>query len=173
MPHFAPGDAVASRCMRCNDVTGHVIVALVGGEIIKVECRACGSVHKYRPPEGKAAARPDSPKRVRQGASRTDVIKAATTERAEREKRVAGLTKGGSGTGGVRAARAAEALENEWRKAVGGRSAAKPYAMSEHFDRDDVVDHPTFGNGVVQELIPPDKMRVLFRDGARLLRCAC
>jgi len=25
----------------------------------------------------------------------------------------------------------------------------------------------------VREMLPPDKMRVLFRDGLRLLRCAC
>ena len=42
-----PGDRIEARCTRCNDITGHVIVALVGGEIVKVECRACGSVHKY------------------------------------------------------------------------------------------------------------------------------
>ena len=45
-----PGDRIEARCTRCNDITGHVIVALVGGEIVKVECRACGSVHKYYPP---------------------------------------------------------------------------------------------------------------------------
>ncbi|MFR6517800.1 MAG: hypothetical protein ACLUPV_00325 [Bilophila wadsworthia] len=39
-----PGDRIEARCTRCNDITGHVIVALVGGEIVKVEC-ACGSVH--------------------------------------------------------------------------------------------------------------------------------
>lgn len=170
MPHFAPGDAVASRCTRCDDVTGHVIVALVGGEIIKVECRACGSVHKYRPPEGKAVDRPDSPRRVRQGANRSEVIKAAQTERAAREKRVAGSTS--KPAGGVRAARAAEATENAWKAAMSGRSAAKPYSMNALFERDDVVDHPTFGAGVVQELVPPDKVRILFQDGLRLLRCA-
>ena len=36
-----PGDRIEARCTRCNDITGHVIVALVGGEIVKVECRAC------------------------------------------------------------------------------------------------------------------------------------
>ena len=40
---------VTEMCIRDSDITGHVIVALVGGEIVKVECRACGSVHKYYP----------------------------------------------------------------------------------------------------------------------------
>lgn len=46
---LGPGDRIEARCTRCNDITGHVIVALVGEEIVKVECRACGSVHKYCP----------------------------------------------------------------------------------------------------------------------------
>ena len=27
-----PGDRIEARCTRCNDITGHVIVALVGGD---------------------------------------------------------------------------------------------------------------------------------------------
>lgn len=38
--------------------------------------------------------------------------------------------------------------------------------MHESFAVGDVIDHPKFGNGVVQELLPPDKMQILFRDGA-------
>ena len=37
-----PGDRIEARCTRCNDITGHVIVALVGGEIVKVEFRRKG-----------------------------------------------------------------------------------------------------------------------------------
>ncbi len=168
MPQYHPGDAVESRCLRCNDVTGHVIVALVGGEIVKVECRACGSVHKYRPPEGKAVARPDTPRRVRQGSSRTEAIKADQAARAEKAKRVAPAPRTG-----LRGQRAAEALEKEWRDALVLGGAPRPYAMQERFTPGEVVDHPTFGSGIVKEVQPPDKMRVLFRDGLKLLRCAC
>ena len=45
--------------------------------------------------------------------------------------------------------------------------------MTESFAVGDVVEHPKFGSGVVQEVFPPDKMQILFRDGAKMLRCAC
>ena len=43
------GDIVESRCSKCNDIMGHVILALVDGEIVKVQCKGCGGTHKYRP----------------------------------------------------------------------------------------------------------------------------
>ncbi len=52
-----PGDRIEARCTRCNDITGHVVVALVGGQIVKVECKACGSVHKYYPPVSAKASK--------------------------------------------------------------------------------------------------------------------
>ena len=168
MPQYNPGDAIESRCTRCDDVTGHVIVVLVGGEIIKVECRACGSVHKYRPPVDKAAPRPDVPRRVRQGTSRTEAIKTDQAQRAARATREPAATKSG-----LRGLRAAEALEKEWRDALAKSGTPRPYAMQEHFAPGESVDHPSFGSGIVKEFLPPDKIRVLFRDGLKLLRCAC
>ena len=78
-------------------------------------------------------------------------------------------------TTGVRATRAAQVLENEWRKTISlaSGSSTRSYAMQERFTVGEVVEHPVFGSGIVREVLPPDKMRVLFRDGLRLLRCAC
>jgi len=166
-----PGNAVASRCTRCGDVTGHVIVALVGGEIVKVECRACGSVHRYLPPEGGKAPRRET-RRAGQGAQRTDAIREACA--LDASSRVAAAAPSAGRVTGVRAAKAAQTLENEWRRtiALATGSPARPYAMQERFAVGEVVEHPVFGSGIVREVLPPDKMRVLFRDGLRLLRCA-
>lgn len=38
---------------------------------------------------------------------------------------------------------------------------------------DSLVDHPVFGTGAVLELLPPDKMDVMFKDGVKRLRCVC
>ena len=171
MSPYKAGDAVASRCMRCGDVTGHVIVACVGDEIVKVECRACGSVHRYHPPEGVKAPRKAAVHRVRQGTDRGDVIRKA---RAAEASSLAAAAPPAGRTTGVRAAKAAQALENEWRQtvALASGASARPYAMQERFAVGEVLEHPVFGRGVVREDLPPDKMRVLFRDGLRLLRCA-
>lgn len=70
-----PGDRIEARCTRCNDITGHVIVALVGGEIVKVECRACGSVLKYYPPATpKEAKGKTAVCRVKAGETRKEAV---------------------------------------------------------------------------------------------------
>lgn len=172
MPQYKPGDAVASRCTRCDDVTGHVIVALVGDQIIKVECRACGSVHRYRPPEGVKAERKETARRVRQGTERADAIREVRA--ASASSFAAAVSPAAAKTTGSRAAKAAMAVEEEWRRAIAlaPGSNARPYAMNERFAVDEVVEHPVFGSGIVREVLPPDKVRILFRDGPRLLRCA-
>ena len=45
-----------------------------------------------------------------------------------------------------------------------------PYSMSGLFKNDDVIDHKTFGMGVVISA-SHDKMEVLFSDGPRILVC--
>lgn len=149
-----PGDRIEARCTRCNDVTGHVIVALVGGAIVKVECCACGSVHKYYPPATAKSAR----------------VPAAAGER----KSATGGKPKAAPRGQARIAQAAAAAESAWRTAIERPSApaAKVYSMTAPLAAGDTVEHPTFGLGSVRAIVAPDKAEILFRDGVRLLRCA-
>ena len=52
-------------------------------------------------------------------------------------------------------------------------AAPVAYNMNGTFPLHSLVEHPTFGVGSVVELLPPDKMDVLFRDGMKRLRCVC
>jgi len=45
-----------------------------------------------------------------------------------------------------------------------------PYSMSASFKKDDVIDHKTFGIGIVTS-VSYDKMEVAFQDGPRDLVC--
>ena len=47
------GSDIESLCSKCGDVW-HVIVAMVGDKIVKVQCKECGAYHRYRPAGGKA-----------------------------------------------------------------------------------------------------------------------
>ncbi len=167
-----PGDRIEARCTRCNDITGHVIVALVGGEIVKVECRACGSVHKYYPPATpKEAKGKASVCRVKAGEARKEAVNAfkPTSTPSSAAASPAALSRAAA-----KAQKAAEDMEQNWQRTMNQTAAsARPYAMNEAFVVGDVVDHPKFGSGVVQEVFPPDKMQILFRDGAKMLRCSC
>ncbi|WP_303722062.1 hypothetical protein [Malonomonas rubra] len=53
---LSAGDYIASKCTKCKDTTGHTIVAMVGGKVIKVECNTCGSIHNYRDASSKKVA---------------------------------------------------------------------------------------------------------------------
>jgi hypothetical protein len=61
------GKDIESICGKCGDVW-HVVVAKMGEQIAKVQCKQCGAVHRYRPPQkekAKQAARvrvPGAPK---------------------------------------------------------------------------------------------------------------
>lgn len=155
-----PGDRIEARCTRCNDVTGHVIVALVGGVVVKVECCACGSVHKYYPPATAKEKASDGVRRVSAGADRKSVLSSAKPKAAPR--------------GQARAAQAAAATETAWRTAIERPSApaARPYSMTGPLAEGDTIEHPVFGLGSVRTMVPPNKAEILFRDGIRLLRCA-
>jgi len=44
-----------------------------------------------------------------------------------------------------------------------------PYRADQTFAENDVIDHPSFGRGVVLKLIFPDRMDVLFQDETKTL----
>ncbi len=163
-----PGDRTEARCTRCNDITGHIIVAIVGGEIIKVQCCACNSVHKYYPAVlKKTKSAEDSVRRVAPGSDRKAVM--STT----RAPRAAADSPARQTAAARKAAQAAEANEQLWRKAMERPSApeARPYALGMTLAAGDVVNHTLFGLGVVQSVVKPDKAVILFKDELRNMRC--
>ena len=50
-------------------------------------------------------------------------------------------------------------------------STAKSYAMTELFKKDELIDHPTFGLGVITSITLPNKIKVTFKEGSKLLIC--
>lgn len=150
------GDIVESSCRKCNDVTGHTIVSIVEGEIAKVECRGCGSVHKHRPAPQKGQSK--------------------TTQAASGSKAKKSPSKGKKGLSAKEkeAQQLAEQNYAEWQRMLQGKnqSEAKTYSMDSQFQVNDVIDHASFGLGIVQRTIPPNKMDVFFQGGEKRLRCA-
>jgi hypothetical protein len=158
---LAAGDQVESRCTKCKDLTGHAVVAMVGNEVIKVQCKVCSSVHKYYPPKAEKAV----------GQFTTTRAKGAgATPRAPRAAKPAVGTTRASRT----AAAKRSALAQEWEKLVGGRNEgqALAYSMTCGFNVNDLIKHSVFGLGVVTGTFKPDKVEVQFEEGKKLLRCA-
>ncbi len=45
------GADIESICGKCGDVW-HVVVAMIGDKVVKVECKQCGRQHRHKPPGG-------------------------------------------------------------------------------------------------------------------------
>jgi hypothetical protein len=151
------GDIVESSCRKCNDVTGHAIVSIVDNQIAKVECRGCGSVHKHRPAKNSTSSQA------------TDAANPGP-----KSKKAAPKGKKGPTAKEKEAQQLAEQNFKEWQSKVNTRdpAEAKQYSMDQEFESNDLVDHASFGLGIVQRTIPPNKMDVLFQVGEKRLRCA-
>ena len=61
--------------------------------------------------------------------------------------------------------------QEAWEKVMNTVSNDKkiPYTLSGHFKVNDVIDHSTFGLGVVTNLISEEKIQVIFKEGEKLL----
>jgi hypothetical protein len=146
---LSAGDIIEARCTRCRDILNHRIVAMVGEKVVRVECNTCGGVHNYYPPP---AAKPAVGRTVtRSGGTARPAATAARSARKD----------------------PAEAEREEW-------SALRPsmqidqaagYDLNGSYRADTLLNHPVFGLGIVKQVIPPNKMQVLFQDGIKLLRC--
>ncbi|UCD34167.1 MAG: hypothetical protein JSU90_07640 [Nitrospiraceae bacterium] len=66
---------------------------------------------------------------------------------------------------------AREALHEEYvsRLAASDPSLAKKYSLRGVFSKDEIVDHPRFGMGIVVSVPSTFRVEVLFKDGVRLL----
>lgn len=87
---FKVGADIESICGKCGDVW-HVVVALVGAKIAKVQCKQCGGQHRYRPPGG--AAKPAKTPRTKKAAKPRSGTSARTTKKADQPMVVADLSR--------------------------------------------------------------------------------
>lgn len=170
MTMLKPGEHITAKCGRCNDITGHIITVALDGVILKVECRACGSIHKYRgggslPPAGKGAA---GVRHVKAGQGREDakeLVRESRPSSSGTKPRSLSQEKGKS--------RSQAKLESAWQEAMLRHSGEtpEPYSMHATFTIQTLVEHPVFGKGEVVSVIKPDKVEILFQDGLKTLRC--
>src|SRR5688572_18631912 len=130
----AVGADIASLCSKCGDVW-HVVVAKVGTEIVKVQCKECGGYHRYRNPAGKAALKSKSSS----SAPRASREPKPVVERFEAPAVAADLSR-----------------------------PVRPYRITEKYEVGDRVEHPTFGQGVV-EIVDGQKVTMFFVSGRKVL----
>jgi hypothetical protein len=137
----AVGADVEALCAKCGDVW-HVVVAKVGAQIVKVQCKQCSGYHRYKSPHGapleKRQPSPFAPKPER-SISASSASAKAPVERFEKPAVAADLSK-----------------------------PVRPYRASEKYIVGERVEHSNFGQGVV-ETAEPGKITVFFASGRRVL----
>src|SRR5215467_1296028 len=123
------GADVEALCSKCGDVW-HVVVAKVGQEIVKVQCKQCSGYHRYKSPHGAPAEKklPSNQRPVRE----PKPVAKGPVERFEKPSVAADLSK-----------------------------PVRPYRASELFEVGQRIDHPTFGQGVI-EIAEPGRITVFF-----------
>jgi hypothetical protein len=137
------GKEIVCYCTRCKMDLGHTITSMVGGMPARVICRTCKSEHNYKSKKG-----------VKEPGAASTVTRSAGTPRAAREPKADKVVP----------------VELEWSKQINASNRAiKQYAANEGFQTGDRLSHPTFGEGVVQKLIFPNKIEVLFRMDIKTL----
>ena len=145
-PALSVGKEIISFCTRCKMDLGHTIMSMMGGVPARVVCRTCKSEHNYKPKRG--VTEPGGSGTI----SKRTIAGGAT--RAPREKVVEKTVP----------------VEVEWLKQM--NASTKPmreYGADQAFGVGDRIKHPTFGDGVVQKLIFPNKMEILFRMDIKTL----
>ncbi len=64
----------------------------------------------------------------------------------------------------------ADSVSDIWMAAINSSKAkSKKYSIKQRYDLKDIIDHPTFGPGVVDRLIDCDKIQVIFRHDIKTL----
>jgi hypothetical protein len=121
----------------------HTVVAMVEEKIVRVECNTCHGIHNYRPI--KAEKEP--------AAAKSTVKKVAAPRKAKADP--------------------AASDSAEWATLQPGlnQDHAIPYDMNGTYRAKNLLLHPMFGLGIVQLVLPPNKIEVLFQDGKKRLRC--
>ena len=125
---------LVTQCTRCKLPLTHMVVTHNSeGVVERVQCRTCGSEHKYRPERKKMVKK--TPKKKRKAAKSRKPDPAAIFEQL--------------------------AGKFQDKKPV-------PYTMQGSYQTDDVIDHKTFGKGIVTG-VSYQKIEVAFADASRLL----
>lgn len=143
------GAEVLSFCGSCKMDLSHTIMALNGTKIQKCQCRTCKATHGYRTPKGI-----------------TDPGK--YKEAVEKSK---SATAGVSKTGKTRKAKEIISHDIHWEKIMDEHknTPSVPYSAKTPFKSGVVIHHPVFGDGLVEKLIHPNKIEVVFKMESKVL----
>ncbi len=141
MATYKVGGEVDAFCTRCKLSLAHTILAMVGTKIARVRCNTCGGDHAYRSAPG-TTDRPAASSSSRGTSSR------ASTPRADKPEKVV--------------------ISFEEQLAGKDVANAPKYSPKDTYQVDQVIQHPTFGLGLVTA-VRGDKVDIAFKSESKTL----
>jgi hypothetical protein len=131
---------------------GHRVVALVASVPKRVVCLTCNSEHNYRAPRNERSQDPGV--HVRGGGRAPAPSKPPTAGARVAQK-----------------ARVEQERYQHWADKTLGKAvdAFTRYSMERRYREGELVMHPKFGEGYVQEVLEGGKVNVMFREGSKVL----
>ncbi len=81
----AVGADIESLCAKCGDVW-HVVVAMVGSKVVKVQCKQCGGYHRHKSPNAANAVKPIRQRKAPLGAAADKGARSPATPVIDRDK---------------------------------------------------------------------------------------
>ncbi|OFZ73797.1 MAG: hypothetical protein A3K03_12165 [Bdellovibrionales bacterium RIFOXYD1_FULL_44_7] len=130
---------ILAYCTSCKMDLNHVVVAMQGDRIVKVECKTCNKTHTYRAPKGLTEPKA---KATKKGKKQADKDRAIDTSIEGEWQRLMVLHR---------------------------EAPTRTYTMKTKFILGDKLKHPNFGEGIVGRLIYPNKIEVIFKTDMKLL----
>lgn len=140
---LSAGSPIEAKCTKCQNVTNHIIIAMIGDLPALVQCNTCEGRHKFRAPS------------VAKAKSLKTTTQSATTSKRSTKKDPA------------------DSAREKWETLQLSLKAgqAKPYTMETAYHNNDIIQHSTFGLGQVQRFVSTRKVEILFQSGLKMLRC--
>lgn len=139
MSAIGVGKEILSHCSKCKLILAHIIVTM----------KSATEADKVQCKTCKSTHTFKDPSAPKKKASIDRVIKNARVSSGRK---------------------ATESVSELWTKAMNKSTvSSKEYSTKDSFQTGDVINHPTFGQGIVEKLIDNNKIEVLFKDDYRTL----
>ncbi len=136
------GGEVDAFCTKCKMVLAHTVLAIWAGDIKRVRCNTCMGEHAFRKSEPGSSSTSSTPRATKPRAKAADKPKAAEVAAAAGyDNLIAGKD----------------------------RSTARRYDLKQKFAVGELVQHPSFGLGVVAAVRGLDKIDVAFPSTVKTL----
>jgi hypothetical protein len=176
------GEDIVTACGKCKQRTTHVVFAMEGPAVKRVQCKICLSYHNYHPdPEERQRAKPQPTSAAlrrrpgTEGEVKTLRVDDDAAPRPAPDLEPAAPRAAKAPARRTRKEPAAPDYSELWTQAMHGKDPETmiAYRPDLNYEEGALVDHPNFGVGVITRVspLPEKRMQVLFRDGFKTLVC--